>query len=134
VWDAMLASAREAMNKSYSPYSKFQVGACIKATSGSLYSGCNVENASYSMTIDAEANAIAHMVSAGDLRIESVLIICYGDKPCAPCGACRQKIREFASESTSICMCCVLPSGEVKQTVCTLGELMPMSFGPEYLG
>ena len=133
MWDAMLEQARDAMENAHAPYSKFLVGSCVKASSGKLYSGCNVENSSYSMTIDAEANAIAHMVRAGETRIESVLIVCYGEKPCSPCGACRQRIREFAADTVPVCMCCVLPSGEVKQVVLSLGELMPMSFGPEFL-
>jgi cytidine deaminase len=133
VWDDMLAQAREAMTRAYAPYSKFHVGACVKTDEGYLYSGCNVENASYSMTIDAEANAIAQMAHAGGRRIAAVLVICYGDKPCSPCGACRQRIREFAADDVPICMCCVTDSGEVLQEVKSLGELMPMGFGPEFL-
>jgi len=133
MWDEMLERARSAMDRAYAPYSKFHVGACVQARDGELYSGCNVENASYSMTIDAEANAIAQMVHAGGRRISAVLVICYGDRPCSPCGACQQRIREFAAEDTPICMCCVMKSGQVKREILTLSELMPMGFGPEFL-
>ena len=133
MWDMMLEKAQAVMKLAYCPYSKFQVGACILTQSGDYFVGCNVENASYSMTIDAEANAIAQMVAAGQQDIKAILIICHGTTPCAPCGACRQKIREFAQATTPVMMCSIEQDGQVHQLESTLEALMPHSFGPEFL-
>lgn len=133
MWELMLEKAKAVMQLAYCPYSNFQVGACIVTESGDYFVGCNVENASYSMTIDAEANAIAHMVAAGQQSIKAILILCHGETPCAPCGACRQKIREFAQENTAVMMCSIDANGKLYQQESTLGVLMPHSFGPDFL-
>ena len=94
--DDLIQAAREAMAKSYSPYSGFQVGAAVRGESGAVYAGCNVENAAYPQGWCAEATAIAAMVMAGERQIREVCVIGPGDALVTPCGGCRQKIREFA--------------------------------------
>ena len=125
--DEMIDLAREAMKRAYSPYSKFSVGAVIKAKSGRLYLGCNVENAAFPEGVCAEAGAISAMVLAGDTEIERVVVLGVGEELITPCGGCRQKIREFATDKTPIHLCD--PRG-LRKTL-TLGELLPLAFGPD---
>jgi cytidine deaminase len=127
---ALFDAAVAAQAKSYSPYSKFKVGAAIRTTNGTIYAGCNIENAAYPQGTCAEASAIAMMVSAGEREIAEVLTVCDGDLLGTCCGGCRQKLREFAPLSTLIHACG--PEG-VRRTF-TLDELLPFSFGPEHLG
>tara|TARA_R110000868_G_scaffold84822_3_gene238885 strand:+ start:9831 stop:10229 length:399 start_codon:yes stop_codon:yes gene_type:complete len=121
----MLEQAQAVMQNAYSPYSKFKVGCCIRTDKNNYYAGCNVECASYSITSCAESSAICQMVSAGETNIAEVLIISTGETPCPPCGACRQYIREFASDDTPIH--CYGQNGE--SMTMTLGALLPASFG-----
>ena len=117
------------LKNAYAPYSNFPVAAIIKGASGAIYSGVNVENAAYPQGWCAEASAIAAMVSSGETEIYELAVMAESDQICTPCGGCRQKIREFASEDLKIfCFC---PDG-LKATY-TLGELLPYSFGPEHL-
>lgn len=127
--DELLAQARQSMAKAYSPYSKFQVGACIKTSKGKLFTGCNIENASYSLTLCAEAVAIAQMIHAGEQEIAEIAIIGSGDELCAPCGACRQRINEFATAKTLV----HTYNKDGAHKTMTLAELLPMSFGPQHL-
>ena len=127
--EAMLELAREAMKKAHAPYSEFHVGAVVKGANGRLYAGCNVENAAYPEGWCAEASAIAAMVMDGEARIIEVLVMGAGEALVTPCGGCRQRIREFAADDTPIHICA--PEG-LRRTV-TLGELLPLSFGPEHL-
>lgn len=128
----MAQKAWEAMQHAYSPYSKYKVGACVEAEDGELFTGCNVENASYSLTKCAEANAITTMIAAGKKHIKSLAVIGSGKELCTPCGACRQIIREFATPNTPIYLC----DSQTKQVVqtTTLEQLLPQSFGPDHLG
>ena len=98
-------------------------------SSGQLYAGCNVENASYPVTQCAEATAIGAMVAAGERQVVEVVIVTEGMEPCPPCGRCRQQLAEFASATTRVHLCG--PDG-VRLTA-TLGELLPMAFGPNTL-
>jgi cytidine deaminase len=118
------------MNNAYAPYSHFQVGACILTTNGQLFVGCNYENASYSITNCAEASAIGNMISAGEKSIQEIVIIGGSDVPCTPCGACRQNIREFATPETIVHM--FNKNGD-KHLTMKLEELLPNSFGPQFL-
>lgn len=127
--EAMLELAREAMDKAHAPYSKFHVGAVVKGANGRLYAGCNVENAAYPEGCCAETSAIAAMVMDGERKIVEVLVMGAGEALVTPCGGCRQRIREFAAGDTPIHICS--PEG-LRRTV-TLGELLPLSFGPENL-
>ena len=114
---------------SYSPYSRYPVGAAVRAASGRIYAGCNVENAAYPQGWCAEASALAAMVSAGETEIVAVLTVCDGDLVGTCCGGCRQKIREFASPRTPIYAC----GPEGVRAEFTLDDLLPHSFGPEHL-
>lgn len=125
----MLSLARTMRDRAYAPYSKFHVGAVVKGANGKLYAGCNVENAAYPVGNCAEASAIAAMVGDGETRIVEALVMGPEGQICTPCGACRQRLREFSGAELQIHL--ADPTG-VKQTI-TLGELLPMSFGPENL-
>ena len=127
--DKMLEMAREAMDHAYAPYSKFSVGAVIKAKSGKLYAGCNVENASYPAGSCAEQGAISAMVLGGDTEIQEMVVMGNGENLVSPCGSCRQRIREFAKSDAIIHIC---DRKGVRKSM-TLGELLPVSFGPENL-
>lgn len=126
---AMFELAREAMRKAHAPYSRFHVGAVMKGANGRLYAGCNIENAAYPEGCCAETAAIAAMVMDGEAKITEVLVMGAGAALVTPCGGCRQRIREFAADSVPIHIC---SPDELRQTV-TLGELLPLSFGPENL-
>ena len=125
----LIAAARAARANAYAPYSRFAVGAAIRAEDGRLYPGANVENAAYPQGQCAEASAIGAMIAAGGRRIAEMAVLADGAALCTPCGGCRQRIREFADPETRIHLCG--PDG-LRRTV-TLGELLPLSFGPENL-
>jgi cytidine deaminase len=127
--DDLLSLARTMMGRAHAPYSKFHVGAALRADDGTVYGGCNVENAAYPQGWCAEASAIAAMVGAGRRRIVEALVIGGGEALCTPCGGCRQKLREFAGDDLPIHVCG--PAGW-RRTL-TLGELLPLSFGPHNL-
>ena len=112
------------------PYSHFPVGAALLADDGTIYAGCNVENAAYPVGNCAEASAIAAMVGAGAKRIKRIYITGIGTEPVTPCGACRQRIREFADLDTVV----ISHGVDGAPLVTTLEALLPHSFGPEYLG
>jgi cytidine deaminase len=126
----MIALARAAMDKAHAPYSRFKVGACVRAASGKLYAGCNVENAAYPQGQCAEATAIGAMVTAGDREILEVVLMGGGPKLCTPCGGCRQKLVEFAKPGTPVHLC----TRKGRKRTVTLGQLTPMFFGPKNLG
>ena len=125
----MFEAATKVKERAHVPYSKFKVGAAILTENNHIVVGCNVENAAYPQSQCAEASAIGNMVSQGYSIIKEVLVIGSGDLLCSPCGACRQRIREFASLKTPIHMCNT--KGHLKTS--TLQELLPDSFGPENL-
>lgn len=97
-YDTLLKNAQEASKNAYSKYSNFSVGACVLAGSGETYVGCNVENASYGLTICAERNAIANAIANGERTILAVAIFSPNMENCVPCGACRQVIAEFQGD------------------------------------
>jgi cytidine deaminase len=125
----LFEKARSALSYSYSPYSRFPVSCCIKTTTGKYYTGANIENASYSLALCAEAVAIAHMVHQGEKKIAEIFVIGPGEALCTPCGACRQRIREFANDDTLI----HIGDHNGHRATFTLGELLPHSFGPHNL-
>jgi cytidine deaminase len=127
--DALFAAARAAQARAYAPYSRFRVGAALRAPSGAIYIGCNVENGAYPEGACAEANAIGAMVAAGERRIVEIVVIGDGEALCTPCGGCRQRIREFADANTRVH---VAGSEGVRATF-TLEELLPHAFGPGHL-
>jgi homotetrameric cytidine deaminase len=127
--DALVAVAREAMEHAHAPYSRFRVGAALRAEDGSVHAGANVENAAYPQGQCAEASAIGVLVAAGRTRVLEAAVISDGAAICVPCGGCRQRLREFMPLDGRIHLCA---SGGERRTV-TLEELLPMSFGPEFL-
>ena len=112
----------------YMPYSHFPVGAALECDDGTVYTGCNIENAAYGATICAERTAICKAVSEGHRRFRRIVIAGKSQQFCVPCGTCRQVLREFAPEIEVICL---NGAGEARRF--TLPELLPYSFGPEYL-
>jgi homotetrameric cytidine deaminase len=127
--DALVNAAREARDRAHAPYSRFHVGAALRAEDGSIHAGANVENAAYPQGQCAEASAIGVLVAAGRTRVLEAAVISDGEAICVPCGGCRQRLREFMPLDGRVHLCA--PSGE-RRTV-TLEELLPTSFGPEFL-
>ena len=118
-----LEKAREAMQNSYSPYSKLKVGAAMICEDGRIFSGANIENSSYGLTICAERSALACAVSAGARKFQTLVLVSDSDKIITPCGACLQALSEFAEDLKIICL---NKGGEVQQS--TLKKLLPKSF------
>lgn len=126
----LIEAAVAAIAKAYAPYSSFPVGAAVRGASGRIYAGCNVENAAYPQGCCAEASAISAMVMGGETRIVEAAVAGKGEALVTPCGGCRQRLREFAADDLVVHICG--PKG-LRRTV-TLGELLPLSFGPDNLG
>lgn len=127
--DDLFAAARNVQARAYVPYSRFPVGAAIRTASGSVFAGCNVENAAYPEGICAEASAIGAMVSAGEREIVEVLTVADGALVATCCGGCRQKLREFAGPDTPVH---AAAADGIRQTF-RLEDLLPASFGPDNL-
>lgn len=124
----LLEGARAAALASYCPYSRFRVGAAVLGNDQRIYQGCNVENASYGLTICAERNAIFHAVAKGCNSILALALYTPTPQATTPCGACRQVIREFGQYAPVHCFC-----DSSDQLVVSADELLPRSFGPESL-
>jgi cytidine deaminase len=125
--DALISAARGAQARAYAPYSKFRVGAALESADGKVFLGCNVENASYGLTICAERAAVCAAVSAGVTRFRRAVVVSDVDPPAAPCGACRQVLAEFGLD---------LPIDGVGSKTSVrwrLSDLLPAAFGPEQL-
>lgn len=129
--ELMAKKACEVMQHAYAPYSKYKVGACAQAEDGTLFTGCNVENASYGLTNCAERSAIFALISAGKKKITALALVVSGDELGTPCGACRQVIREFAAPDAPIYLCDARTQKVVETT--NIKTLLPRSFGPEFL-
>jgi cytidine deaminase len=128
--DADLFAAAEAVRaKAYAPYSRFSVGAAILADDGKIYVGCNIENAAYPVGNCAEPSAIAAMIAGGGNRIKRIYVTGPGSAPVTPCGGCRQRIREFADQDVVV----ISHGVEGQPLHQTIAQLLPHSFGPEYL-
>ncbi len=128
--DALFDAARMAEARAHAPYSGFRVGAAILGANGGVFSGCNVENAAYPVGSCAEAGAISAMVMAGETRLTAIAIVGSGEADCFPCGACRQRIREFSDASTRIYVGSVASR---RQQGFMVDELLPNAFGPDNL-
>jgi xanthosine phosphorylase len=126
----LLERARTVQGHAYAPYSQFAVGCALRSASGAVFVGANVENASYPQGLCAERAAVAAMVAAGEQRIAVVVVIGSGNAPCAPCGGCRQLLSEFAPPATPVHMV----GADGSSASSTIGELLPMAFGPLALG
>lgn len=129
--EKLIAAAVGARGQSYSPYSGYAVGAAILAEDGSIYSGCNVENAAYPLGFCAEANAIGNMIMGGGKRIVHVVVSGPCSDVCTPCGGCRQQIREFTTLHETPVTICDADGAIILET--DIGALLPNSFGPENL-
>jgi cytidine deaminase len=125
----LLEAARRAMAHAHAPYSKYHVGAAILADDGTVYAGCNVENASFPEGWCAETSAIGAMVTAGAKKIREIAVMGAGADLTTPCGGCRQRIAEFAVAETPVHICG--PDG-LRRTF-KLAELLPESFGKDHL-
>jgi cytidine deaminase len=126
----LIAAATEARTRSYAPYSRFHVGAAVRA-GGRVFTGANVENASYGLCICAERNAIMAAVLAGESRVDACTVVTDSSPPAAPCGMCLQTLREFTRAPESLQVTLVNLAGE--QRAYTLAELLPHGFAPEDL-
>ncbi|MET0745936.1 MAG: cytidine deaminase [Microvirga sp.] len=127
--DELFTAARTIQAKAYAPYSRFKVGAAIRAADGRVFTGCNVENAAYPVGTCAEAGAIAAMIAGGAERIAAIVVMGEGSALVTPCGGCRQRLREFAAPETPVHV--AGPEG-IRRTF-ALDELLPFSFGPDNL-
>ncbi len=121
-------AARAAARASYSPYSKFRVGAAVLADSGRIYAGCNVENASYGLCNCAERTAIFTAASTGERKLQAVVVYTPTPAPTMPCGACRQVINEFGPQATVIAIC-----DSARRSERTMPQLLSDAFGPDDL-
>ena len=126
---ALCAAALAMLSRAYAPYSRFPVGAALECADGSVFTGCNIENAAFSPSICAERTAVAKAVSEGHRDFVRIAIAGAAEQFCPPCGVCRQVLSEFASDALEILL--VNGAGDVRET--TLGELLPQRFGTEQL-
>lgn len=131
--DSLIAAAKRALENSYSPYSKFRVGAALRFADGTVVTGTNIENASYGLTLCAETVAIAKAMDDGHRGgLDEIAVIGDTDAPVTPCGRCRQVLNEMAELGATDPIVYCVGSAEVVQT--TLSELLPRAFGPASLG
>ena len=133
--EKLISSALGVLDNSYAPYSEFHVAAAVLADSGKIYTGVNVENASYPAGICAECNAVGNAVSSGEKHIKAIAIAGKDSKGessgyISPCGICRQVLREFSDPGN---MKVIMAKSLTDYREMTLEELLPVSFGPEYL-
>jgi cytidine deaminase len=127
--ETMLSLARQAQKNAYAPYSHFLVGCCIRTANGDYFSGANVENVSYSLTICAERAACATMANTGQRHITDILVIGSHDNICPPCGACRQVLFEFSQEDTEVHLC----NNQGLQRSIKLNALLPLAFKDDFM-
>jgi cytidine deaminase len=126
----LFEAARDAMQFAHAPYSKFPVGAAIRADDGKIYTGANIENLSFPQGWCAEPTAIGCMIMGGGKKIVEMAVIAEKLALCPPCGGCRQKISEFSSADTKIYLC---DEVGVQKTM-TMDELLPLSFKTDVIG
>lgn len=126
---ALYLAASEVRERAYAPYSNFHVGAAVMDETGRIHVGCNVENAAYPIGQCAEASAIAAMVAAGGRQVVAAMVVGEADDTVTPCGGCRQRLREFASDDVPV----LLADAKRVREVMSIGDLLPRSFGPDHL-
>lgn len=120
--DSLIAAAQAAQAHAYAPYSKFRVGAALETTEGAVFTGCNVESASYGLTICAERSAVAQAVGQGARRFRRIVVVSDSEPPASPCGACRQVLAEFGLDLV------VEAVGPGSRQQWRLDELLPHAF------
>ncbi|WP_088035764.1 cytidine deaminase [Evansella clarkii] len=127
--NTLIQEAKKAREKAYVPYSKFKVGAALQSEDGTVYHGCNIENAAYSMCNCAERTAIFKAVSEGVRKFTAMAVIADTEGPVSPCGACRQVMSELLQKDTKVFLSNL--NGEVSEW--SLEEILPGAFSPEDL-
>ena len=126
-FELLIDSAKKAQKNAYAPYSGFKVGAALLTKSGKIYTGCNVENASYGLACCAERNAVFKAISEGEKEFRAIAIMSDSAEPTAPCGACRQVLNEFAPNIK------IIMTGLKGTKISSLKKLLPSAFGPKSL-
>ena len=126
--EELKAKAVSMLEMSYCPYSHFPVGAALECEDGTVYTGCNIENAGYSATVCAERTAVFKAVSEGCRRFKRIVVAGRSDSPCVPCGECRQVLSEFAPELEVICL-----DKDGNEMTLSLSDLLPHSFNKSFL-
>ena len=126
-FELLIDSAKKAQKNAYAPYSGFKVGAALLTKSGKIYTGCNVENASYGLACCAERNAVFKAISEGEKEFRAIAIMSDSAEPTAPCGACRQVLNEFAPNIK------IIMTGLKGTKISSLKKLLPCAFGPKSL-
>jgi cytidine deaminase len=127
--EKLIEESKKAREKAYVPYSNFQVGAALLTTDGKVYHGCNIENAAYSMCNCAERTALFKAYSEGDRDFKMLAVVADTDRPCSPCGACRQVISELCPSHMKVILTNL--KGDILEI--TVAELLPGAFTPEDL-
>jgi cytidine deaminase len=125
--EALVKAAAEVRSRAHAPYSGFAVGAAVLDVSGRTHVGCNVENASYGLSVCAERHAVAAAVAVGATGLRGLAVLTDTVPPASPCGACRQVLAEFGDFQV------VLANLHGDRQVTTVGELLPLAFGPDFL-
>lgn len=128
ILERLEAEARRVSKNAYAPYSRFRVGTALVNENGTIFSGANVENASYGLTVCAERNAVFSSVAAGNRKIAAIVIYTPTDKPTLPCGACRQVISEFSRDTKILSIC-----DTDERIESSISNLFPNAFGPNNL-
>ena len=126
--EELKSAAVSMLERSYCPYSHFPVGAALECEDGTVYTGCNIENAGYSSTVCAERTAVFKAVSEGHRRFKRIVVAGRSDSPCVPCGECRQVLSEFAPELEVICL-----DKDGNELALSLTDLLPHSFNKSFL-
>lgn len=129
--DELIEAALEVRENAFAPYSNYNVGCALLTADGTLFTGANVENASYGLCICAERTAIASAVSQGHRELQTVVVVTQSSPPAAPCGMCRQTINEFSSQPSGLRIILVNPEGERRDF--RLDELLPYGFRGEHI-
>lgn len=132
-WSGLIEKAMEGMERAYAPYSGFRVGAALLGKSGEVYTGCNVESCAYTPTCCAERTALVKAVSEGERAFSALAVVSVGgvdEDYTSPCGVCRQMLFEFCVEDMPV----ILAKSKEDYKQVTLGQLLPMGFGPDKLG
>jgi cytidine deaminase len=127
--DRLVNAAARIREQAYAPYSRFKVGAAVLSKTGHVYSGCNVENSSYGLSLCAERSAIAAAVAAGDGRIVAAAVVTGAEVPAPPCGMCLQTLSEFGGANAQV----VLMTLRGQRQQYGLGQLMPHAFDSSFL-
>ena len=126
--EELKSAAVSMLERSYCPYSHFPVGAALECEDGTVYTGCNIENAGFSATVCAERTAVFKAVSDGHRRFKRIVVAGRSDSPCVPCGECRQVLSEFAPELEVICL-----DKDGNELTLSLTDLLPHSFNKSFL-